>query len=107
MLRREKNHNYCKYYRWILIKITLNSVHFKQSSLNVYQTRHVLLTGLLFHCCSYQVLSHVHGDSSDFLAVLIDHLLDYIRKIIVFCLSDNVQELLHHWPDIRLHILLG
>lgn len=60
-----------------------------------------------FSIVPYQVLRHVNSDGSYFLTVLTDHLLNYICKIIIFCLSNNVQELLHNWSYIWLHVFLS
>lgn len=57
--------------------------------------------------CSYQVLSHVHGDGRHLLVVLADHLLNDVGQVVVLRLLDHVKQLLHDGPHIRPDVKLG
>lgn len=57
--------------------------------------------------CSYQVLSHVHGDGGHFLVVLADHFLNDIGEVVILRLLHHVEQLLHDRPDVRPDVQLG
>lgn len=53
------------------------------------------------------MLGHLHGDRGHLLAVLADHLLYYIGEVVILCLTHDVEESLHHWPDEGGDVLFG
>lgn len=53
------------------------------------------------------MLGHFHSDWRDLFAVLADHLLDDIGKIVVLCLAHDLEEGLHHGPDVGGDVIFG
>lgn len=53
------------------------------------------------------MLGHLHSDWGDLLTVLADHLLDDIGKIIILGLAHDLEEGLHHGPDVWGDVIFG
>ncbi len=53
------------------------------------------------------MLGHLYSDWCDLLTVLADHLLDDVGKIVILGLTHNVEERLHHRPDVGGDVIFG
>lgn len=53
------------------------------------------------------MLGHLYSDRGDLLTVLADHLLDDVGKIVVLGLAHDLEECLHHGPNVRGDVIFG